>query len=332
MKTDSCKIWALTMWLVGSLGILFTGPYPTQLALGELFEILQGKSYQWNAILDERLPRWIILSCSGASVAVAGAAMQALFANPLASASSLGISSGGSLFIIIAYTCGLAQLVNVSIPAFSFIGCLGTLTLVYALFRWKGGGTASLLLIGVAISTLLSAIESTLLYSIRDDWYLVRTLTEWASASSLDRSWSHVLFQLPLCFIALLGIFYWKREIDILSLGEEQALTLGIDVPTLRWGLFFLISLITGSTLAALGSLPFFGLLLPHAIRSITGPLHSRLLPLSALAGAGMLCLLDWLLRMSGYGVATLGNFCALFGAAGFLFLFFTSKEGHPSC
>jgi iron complex transport system permease protein len=315
------------LWLIGSLGTLFSGDYPTVQALKELCSQEYRSANHWNAIFDERLPRWIVLSCSGASIAVAGAAMQALFANPLASASSLGIASGGSLMIIVAYITGLVTLAPFSIPTLAFLGCLGTLSLVFVLFQLRAENTSSLLLIGIAVSTLLGAIESTLLYSIRDDWVLSRTLAEWATASSSGICWDHVFLQLPLCLVGSLGILYFCNEIDILTLGEEQAGTLGVNVPLIRWSLFLFISLITSSTLAALGNLPFFGLLLPHIVRTITGPKHSRLLPLTALVGAGMICSFDWLLRLSHLNVATLGNFCALIGSFGFLILFLKSDE-----
>lgn len=316
---------ALSFWLLSSVLVLFFGHYSTLKALNELFSFsLAGK---WNPLLDERLPRWIILSLSGSSLAMAGAAMQALFNNTLASPSSLGITAGGSLMIVVAYTSGIASVFALSTSVLAFLGCLVTLILVYSLYLLRGGSSATLLLIGLAVATLMGAIESSLMYWVRDDWHLVRTLTEWAGASSIDRTWTDAWLQMPFCLAGMLGIWFLQRELDIISLGEEQAMALGIDTQRLRWTLFLWISLITGSTLASLGSLPFFGLLLPHLARLLTGPCHKRLLPLCLWLGAGMLCFLDWLLRYTQTSVLSLGNVCALLGAIGFLLIFFQQKQ-----
>jgi iron complex transport system permease protein len=316
---------AFIFWLLSSFFILLLGHYPTLKALEELFSVSCLR--EWNPLLDERLPRWIILSLSGSSLAMAGAAMQALFNNTLASPSSLGITSGGSLMIVVAYTSGLASTFMLSTSVLAFLGCLLTLILVYSLCLSRGGSSATLLLIGLAVATLMGAIESSLMYWVRDDWHLVRTLTEWAGASSIDRTWTDAWLQLPFCLSGMIGIWSLRHEIDIISLGEEQAMALGIDTQKLRWFLFLWISLITGSTLASLGSLPFFGLLLPHLARMITGPSHKRLLPLCLWLGAGMLCFLDWILRYTQASFLSLGNVCALLGAIGFLLIFFQQKQ-----
>jgi iron complex transport system permease protein len=317
---------AFIFWLLSSLLILLFGHYPTLKALNELFGFKARTS--WNPVIDERIPRWIILSLSGSSLAMAGAAMQALFNNTLASPSSLGITAGGSLMIVIAYTTGLASFLTLSTSVLAFLGCLITLVLVYSLSLCRGGSSsATLVLIGLAIATLMSAIESSLMYWVRDDWNLVRTLTEWAAASTFDCTWTEVWLELPFCILGSLGIWWLKHEIDIMSLGEEQAIALGIDTEKVRWLLFLCISLITGSTLASLGSLPFFGLLLPHLARLITGPAQKKLLPLCLWLGAGILCFLDWLIRYLQLGMFSLGNVCALLGAVGFLFIFFQQRQ-----
>lgn len=316
------------LWIFGSFGILLSGSYPTYEAIRELIGFNLGP---WNPILDERLPRWIVLSLSGGSLTLAGACMQALFGNPLASPSSLGITSGGSLLIVLSYCLGLVPLLPISIPLLAFTGSLITLLGVYSLTQWRGGGSVTLLLVGLAISTLLNALESSLIYSVRDRWDLVRVLYEWANASSLDRSWSDVVLQLPFCLIGNFGIWSKRREIDIMSLGEEQAIALGVDTSRLRNQLFLYISLITGSTLASMGSLPFFGLLLPHLVRLITGPRNRELLPLCLIFGAGILCLLDWVLRVTSLNFLSLGNVCAVTGAAGFVVLFLYSERSRLS-
>ena len=134
----------------------------------------------WHPLLDQRLPRLIVLLATGASLAVSGAVMQALFQNPLASPSVLGISFGGSLLVVIvsALDWHLQSPYAVSIAAFT--GCLLVMLLVYGLSR-SSEGTAphTLILTGIAVSTVLLAFQGALLYALKDRWQLILTLTEW---------------------------------------------------------------------------------------------------------------------------------------------------------
>lgn len=292
---------------------------------------LMGLSTEWNPLLDERLPRLIVLLCTGASLSVSGAVMQALFQNPLASPSLLGISSGGSLFAVLILIGSESSLFiyPLSIPLAAFAGCLLTLCLVYYLARLQNGSAdlQSLILTGMAVAGLMSAIQGVLLYSLRDHWQLIQTVTEWEAGSSLDRGWQHVHMQLPLTLAGLWGCWQYRSELNLLSLGEEEAKNLGVDVKIVRWRLFLCVSLLTSGALAALGIVAFFGLMLPHIIRYIQGPDHRKLIPASLLGGASLLAALDLGLRHFQLHFISLGHFSAIIGGLFFLLLLFQSSK-----
>lgn len=276
----------------------------------------------WNPLLDERLPRLIVILCTGASLAVSGAVMQALFQNPLASPSVLGISCGGSLFVVLTFAFGWNSHYPFAVPVAAFTGCFTTLLLVYTLSRARGG-MKTLILSGIAISTLILALQGAITYSLRDNWQLIQTLTEWEAGSTTDRNWQHVHMQLPLTLIGLFGCWLYSKEIDILALGEEEAANLGVDVKTIRWRLFLCIALLTGGAIAAVGIIAFFGLVLPHLMRALSGPNANRLIPLCLLAGSGALAAMDITLRYFAIQAFSIGNVSAILGALFFLILLF---------
>ncbi len=293
----------------------------------------QGHSSSWNPLLDERLPRLIVILSTGAAMAVSGAVMQSLFHNPLASPSILGTSCGGTLSIVIVITLGWQINHPYAIPVAGFAGCLGALLLVYSLSRYRGGIRLNqLILTGIAVSTLLLAIQEAIMYSLRDQWQLIQTLTEWEAGSTYDRSWKHVHMQLPLTLIGLAGCWIYRREIDILALGDEEAINLGVEVQKVRWRLFLCVALLTGGAIAAIGVVSFFGLILPHMIRKITGPKSEEMFPLCVVGGGITLCILDFLLRFFEIRAFSIGNIAAVLGGLFFLAILMESKKREALC
>ena len=310
--------------LLGSLFTLGYGETPwTQIWEGIIARV-EGHKANWNPLLDERIPRLIVLICTGASLAVSGAIMQSMFHNPLASPSVLGISSGGCLSVILIFIFDLRFSYPYALPLAAFIGCFTTLCLVYALARWQEGAPlTNLILTGIAVSTLLIAIQGIILYALRDRWQLIQTITEWEAGSTIDRSWQHVHMQLPLTVVGLIGCWAYREELNLLALGEEEAKNLGVDVPRVRWRLFLCISLLTGGAIAAVGMIAFFGLVLPHIVRRLQGPDHLALIPSCLLGGAAILTCLDTILRYLSLHDISIGNLSAVLGGLFFLFLLF---------
>lgn len=326
-----------TLFLYASLSIALIlcciltatiGETPWSLVWESSLNRIYGLSTKWNPLLDERLPRLIVLLCTGASLAVSGAVMQALFHNPLASPSILGISSGGSLFVIIVFALEWHVHSPYVIPLAAFCGCLLALMLVYTLSRNHDGvSLTSLILTGIALSTLLYAIQGAAIYALRDRWPLIQTLTEWESGTTADRSWRHVHMQFPLTLVGLAVCWFYRCEIDILALGEEEARNLGVDVIKVRWRLFLSVAILTGGSLAAVGVIAFFGLVLPHLIRLLQGPNNHSLIPLCIIAGGISLTSLDLILRILQIHALSIGNISAILGGLFFLLLLFRSRK-----
>jgi iron complex transport system permease protein len=325
------KYWQFCSLLLLILASLFTlgfGETPWGKIWEGLLLKMDGQDSPWNPLLDERIPRLIVLICTGASLAVSGAIMQSLFHNPLASPSILGISSGGCLAVILVFIFDLRYSHPYALPLAAFVGCFTTLCLVYGLSRWQEGKhLTNLILTGIAVSTLLIACQGLLLYALRDRWQLIQTITEWEAGSTIDRSWQHVHMQLPLTLVGLGGCWLYREELNLLALGEEEATNLGVDVPHVRWRLFLCISLLTGGAIAAVGMIAFFGLVLPHIVRRLQGPDHLTLIPSCLIGGAAILTCLDACLRYFALHDVSIGNLSAIIGGLFFLFLLFRPQK-----
>jgi len=320
----------ITALLLCSVLTLVIGDTPWHLIWEDIVNRLHGSGAPWNPLLNERLPRLIVIICTGASLAVAGAVMQALFQNPLASPNVLGISCGGGLLVVLVFVLEWHLTYPFAIPIAAFAGCLLTLLGVYSLSRSKEGVQLhTLILTGVAVSSLLFAIQAAIMFALRDRWMLIQTLTEWEAGSTIDRDWKHVHMQLPLALVGLYGCWFYHSEIDILALGEEEAKNLGVEVEKVRWRLFLCVALLTGGAIASIGMIAFFSLVLPHLIRYVQGPSNHHLIPLCIIVGSTSLTALDLLLRFLEIHALSIGNISAILGGLFFLILMRNSHILH---
>lgn len=320
-----CFLFLLPLLSVVTLSI---GDTPWEILWRGFQERLAGVHSLWNPLLDERLPRVIVLICTGASLSVAGAVTQSIFQNPLASPSTLGISAGSNLCVLLGFILGWHISTPFALPFAAFLGSLTTLFLVYAFARHTGNfSTHNLILSGIALTTVILAIQRGLLYALRDNWSLIQTLTEWESGSTVDLSWSHVHMQLPLALVGLVGCLSYSKELNLLALGEEDACNLGVDVASVQRHLFLCIALLTGGACSTIGNVPFFGFVLPHIMRKILGPDNRQLLSYCALAGSVVLIALDLLLRIFHLHALSIGSLSAALGGSFFLFLLFVSPH-----
>ncbi|MBA3957679.1 MAG: iron ABC transporter permease [Parachlamydiaceae bacterium] len=329
----SLKMTYIALWIMLGLTAIATllyGDLPWNVVWQGITQRWLLGATQWNALLDERLPRLIVLFCTGASLAVSGAVMQALFHNPLASPSVLGVSCGGSLCVLLVFILGWHSNYPYAIPIAAFGGCLITILFIYTLSQRRSGAPLhNLILTGIAISTLLLAIQGAILYALRDQWQLIQTLTEWESGSTSNRTWKHVHMQLPLTLVGLIGCWWYRREIDLLALGDEEACNLGVNVNQVRWRLFLCVAILTGGALAAVGMIAFFGLVLPHMMRRLQGPSNVHLIPLCLMGGGTAIAILDLGLRMLHIYTLSIGNVAAILGGLFFLFLLFKREPEH---
>ncbi len=276
-----------------------------------------------------RTPRVLVAVLVGASLAIAGAQMQGLFRNALASPDIIGSSSGGALGAVLALATGLATRSLFYLPVFSFIGALGALFLVYAIATRRGRTpVATLLLAGVAINALIGAASSFLISMKWVRFEVAQEILFWLMGGLDSRTWSHFWLILPTTVVGLMIATIYSRDLDILLLGEESALAVGLDVEKTKRILIVSSALLTGGAVAVSGTIGFVGLIIPHIVRLVIGPKHRFLLPASALTGATFLILADIIARtIQRPEEIRLGIITAIFGAPFFLYLLLKQQK-----
>ena len=296
------------------LGVLATRIFPIVDGFGETEEFIV-----WSI----RLPRVLVGMLSGGSLALAGAAMQGLFRNPLADPGVIGTSAAAACGAVAVFVTGLAAHSALWLPLASFVGAFGAALLVYSLAT-RGGVTpvATLVLAGIACGSFFSATTSLLISISFVDWQVAAEVMFWLMGGLDSRAWVHVWIALPFTLAACGLLLACSRDLDLLSLGEESAQSLGLDVERTKQLVLLGASLATAASVAVSGILAFVGLVVPHIVRLILGPTHRLVLPASMLAGAGFLVACDILARViHPPGEVRLGIVTAAFGAPFFLWL-----------
>jgi iron complex transport system permease protein len=263
-----------------------------------------------------RLPRIALAAIVGFALASAGTVMQGFFRNPMADPSIIGVSSGAAVGAVA--TIALPLTVPFGLQTAAFAGGLVAAFTVY-LVASENGRTpvATLLLAGVAIQAFLSAIISYLL--LRSGESLEEALL-WLMGNLRNSSWSEVEITLPLAILFFGVLLAYARDMNVLLLGEEDALALGVEVERTKQLLLAGSAVITAAAVAVAGVIGFVGLIVPHMMRLVVGPDHRILLPTSALAGAVFLVLADTVAR-AGTTTLPVGIVTAAVGAPFFLFL-----------
>lgn len=243
-----------------------------------------------------RFPRVVLAVLIGAALAVAGAAMQGVFGNPLAEPGVIGVSSGAAVGAVGGIVLGAGALGGWTVTFASFLGGFVATLVVYALAR-SGGRTevVTLVLTGVAVNAVAGAVVGVLTFMADDEE--LKSITFWTLGSVGGASWTVVAVMAPFALIGLVVMPVFARALDLLTLGERGARHLGVDTERVRMVVIGLAALLTGASVAAAGIIGFVGLVVPHLIRLVAGPAHRILLPASALAGACVLLLADLVAR-----------------------------------
>lgn len=314
------------MLLVLSLASLSLGSsrFPLEQALAELFSDAQGV---YSLILVElRLSRTLVALVVGASLGLCGAALQGLLRNPLASPGLLGSSSGAALCAVITLYFGLHSEQPWLLPLAGIGGALLATALVY-LIAGRDSSITTVILAGVAVNATCAAGIS-LAINLAPSPYATSEIALWLlgdlSKTSLDSLW----LMLPFSLLGWLLLAGCGRGLNALSLGEQTAQSMGINLARLRLRLFIATALAVGAAVATVGSIGFVGLVVPHLLRPLVGHDPARLLPASALGGALMLLLADIGVRLiSTQTPLQVGVLTALVGAPFFLTLIIRSRR-----
>jgi len=277
----------------------------------------------WNL----RMPRVLLAAIVGAALAFSGATYQGLFKNPMAESYVLGVSSGAALGATIGIVFGISRIMGFSgIAMMSFVAAVGTTFLVYELAR--GGrrvAMTTLLLAGVAVNFLLSAINSLLLIYNKDN---MERIVLWTMGSLAGANWTKVAIAFIGAFVGMILTSFFSKDLNLLLMGEEDAKHLGVNVEKTKKLLLSLSSFIAAMAVSVSGVIGFVGMIVPHAIRLIIGPDHRIVLPYSAIMGGIFLIIADILARtLASPMEIPVGIITAMTGAPFFLYLLIRDKK-----
>jgi iron complex transport system permease protein len=245
-------------------------------------------AWRETVIWSVRLPRALLGFVVGGGLAVAGAALQGLFRNPLADPAILGVSSGASLGAVLAIYTGLSARAVWALPLGSFAGAAANALLVFAIAARRGRGrvfTGTLLLVGVALSSLAIAFTMFTLSAALSSYDVGRQIMFWLLGGLEGRTWDHLLLGAPAVFLGGAAILAQARELDALLLGELAAVSVGVDVPRVRVRVVVAVALVVGACVAVTGPIGFVGLIVPHVLRLVAGAGHRTLVPLTFVGG-----------------------------------------------
>ncbi|MGA1276227.1 MAG: FecCD family ABC transporter permease [Gemmobacter sp.] len=309
------------MKLLAALGALVTALFAASLAIGPAGAAFWQGGEAASLILREiRLPRAVLGAMIGAALGLAGAAMQGYLRNPLAEPGLIGVSPAAALGAVVALQSGLAAAHVLILPAMALAGAAVAVALMVPLAGPRGGAFG-LILAGIAISALAGALVS-LVLNLSPNPFAAAEIVFWMMGSLADRSVVHVWIALPFLALGALLVAGTARGLDALTLGEDAAASMGVDLRRLRLRIVLGTAALVGAATAVAGAIGFVGLVVPHLLRPLVGARPSRLLPASALGGAAMVLAADIGVRLiAPERDLKLGVLTALVGAPFFLHL-----------
>lgn len=290
-------------------------------------------SVEETIVFEVRLPRVLVAALVGAALSAAGVLFQALLRNPLADPYAIGTSGGAALGAALGMTVAarFGNEIIGAVPLLAFAGAVATTLLVYSLAR-VGGRTpiTTLLLAGVIVSVTFGYAMSLLL--LLSDRYGrdTRLVYAWLLGGVTTVRWTQVTVLGALVVGGCSIAWAWSRRLNTLSLGEESAASVGLDVERFKTAVILVGSLLTAAAVSAAGLVGFVGLVVPHIARAIGGPNHTRLIPLAVLGGATFLVLADLLARTAAPPTEIpLGIVTAFAGGPLFLYLLRRSRHAY---
>ena len=285
-----------------------------------------------EAILWEiRVPRVVLAALVGAMLALAGATYQGVFRNPLADPYLLGVAAGAGLGATIAVVYlpeGIRG--QRALPVVAFLGGAVAVMLTYAVGRSarRERDAATLVLAGVTVAAFFTAWQT---FVQQQNSETLQQVYSWILGNIPSTGWSDVVLILPYIAVAVVVILALRRVVDVLGLGDDEAASLGVDVRRVRLALVVAATLGTAAAVAVSGLIGFVGIIVPHAIRLLSGVGYRALLPLSVVVGAGFLVLADVIARTAlSPAEIPLGVVTAFFGAPFFALVLRSTRGGAP--
>lgn len=301
---------------------------PLKDTLSAFFGGASGEMYR-SILLTVRLPRVLCVALTGAALSLCGAAMQGLLRNPMADGSTLGVSSGASLGAVLAIAFGITvpglPFAGTAVMAmlFAFVSLLVILGLAYRLDCTLS--TNTIILIGIVFSMFVSALLNLIITFSTEK---LKSITFWTMGSLAGSTYADALL-LGGALVIFGGILIsLSQELNAFSLGEENALHIGVRVRRVKLTVLICVSALIGVCVSIGGTIGFAGLVIPHMTRSIVGANHKRLLPASVFAGACFLLLADLVARVLLRPLELpVGVVTSIIGAVAFVFIFYKTRK-----
>jgi iron complex transport system permease protein len=311
------------------------------LSMKEVYQVILNKSFgigedgaikatTYDIVWHIRFPRIILATGVGMALAVSGCIIQAIVKNPLADPYIIGISSGAYLGAVLAIMLGVGKIFGTNaIGIFAFIGAFGISLLVQVIANLgRRANSIRLLLGGLALGAACSAISNFIVY-IKNDREGIQTVTYWLMGSLAGADWENIIIILPVVFVLTMFFVTQSRILNLMLLGDDVAITLGVDLVKYRHVYLVLSALMVGMAVYCAGMIGFIGLIIPHIVRMFFGTDHKRLVPVSALLGSIFLIWADVACRIILKGSEIpVGILVSTIGAPCFIYLLISRSYG----
>ncbi len=276
----------------------------------------------WDIIWNIRLPRVVLAGVVGSMLSLSGASYQGVFRNPLVDPYLLGAAAGAGLGATLVFAYGRTATSGWPVdplPLAAFVGALAAVLVTYVVGASFGGSGLSLVLAGVAVAALGTAIQQ---YLLLRNSAVIKEVYSWISGRVSTATWDDVTLVMPYVLVSSAVLLVHRRQLDVLRVGDEEAMTLGSEVRRIRLVVVIAATLGTAAVVSVSGLIGFVGIMVPHLVRLVAGSSYRVVLPLSILVGASFLILADIPGRMIEHGGETpIGVVTALVGAPMFIFV-----------
>ncbi|MBO4798151.1 MAG: iron ABC transporter permease, partial [Candidatus Methanomethylophilaceae archaeon] len=266
-----------------------------RIPLNEVIDVILGHgTWANNLLVKDNAVRLCMALFVGAGLAVCGCAMQAVFRNPMASPYIIGLSSGASVGAAIGILITVPFIPYMILtPVLSFVFCFLTMLLVYGVSRIGGKAhTETLILTGIAVSSMLSALVSFMTFIAGEQ---MADIVFWSMGSLSRATADELLIIAPIIVTGIIWITSYSKDLNAMMLGDHHAMDLGIEVSRVRFYLLVLTTIVVAAAVSFAGTIGFVGLIIPHIFRIILGPDNRALIPVSALGGAAFLLMCDYM-------------------------------------
>ena len=287
------------------------------------------KSTSVSILWNLRLPRALLAFIAGSALSVSGAVMQSVLRNPLASSYTIGVSSGASLgaCVVILYGVSIPLIGTLTLPLMGFIFGFGTIVLAIAFASRLDNQMENntIILAGMVFSLFVNAV-TTLLTAMQKEH--MQRLLFWQMGSFSMKDWGAVAVLAPVAFAGTLFVAHYNRELDIMTFGEEQARTMGVNLRRVKWILLIASAALTGSVIAFAGVIGFVDLVVPHIVRRLFGSAHRLVIPMTAALGGAFMVMCDLAARtVVAPNELPVGAVTALIGAPFFAWIYFGGRK-----